>query len=112
MDKEEFRVFIKYCFLKGKNTVEEKAWLDAESPDIAPVKSTIKEWYAKFRHGEMSTEDGERSGGPKEVVTDKNMKKLDKIILNDRKVKLNEIADTLKIPTERVHRIIHKYLGM
>ncbi|KAF7272807.1 hypothetical protein GWI33_014439 [Rhynchophorus ferrugineus] len=26
MDKKEFRVLIKYCFLKGKNTVETKAW--------------------------------------------------------------------------------------
>ncbi|KAF7276887.1 hypothetical protein GWI33_009684 [Rhynchophorus ferrugineus] len=56
MDKKEFRVLIKYCFLKGKNTVEAKTWLDAEFPDPAPGKSTIKDWYAKFRSGEMSTE--------------------------------------------------------
>ncbi|KAF7285515.1 hypothetical protein GWI33_010514 [Rhynchophorus ferrugineus] len=30
MDKRKFRVLIKYCFLKGKNTVEAKTWLDAE----------------------------------------------------------------------------------
>ncbi|KAF7277753.1 hypothetical protein GWI33_009176 [Rhynchophorus ferrugineus] len=60
----------------------------------------------------MSTEDGERNGRPKEVVTDENMKKIHKIILNDRKLKLNEIADTIKISTERVHYIIHEYLGM
>ncbi|KAF7282668.1 hypothetical protein GWI33_002207 [Rhynchophorus ferrugineus] len=60
----------------------------------------------------MSTEDGERSGRPKEVVTDENIKKIYKIILNDRKLKLNEIADTLKMSTERVHHIIHEYLGM
>ncbi|KAF7271131.1 hypothetical protein GWI33_015958 [Rhynchophorus ferrugineus] len=60
----------------------------------------------------MSTEDGECSGHTKEVVTDENIKKIHKIILNDRKLKLNEIADTLKILTERVHHIIHKYLGM
>ncbi|KAF7266923.1 hypothetical protein GWI33_019849 [Rhynchophorus ferrugineus] len=35
MDKKEFRVLIKYCFLKGKNIVEAKTWLDAEFPDIA-----------------------------------------------------------------------------
>ncbi|KAF7272200.1 hypothetical protein GWI33_014998 [Rhynchophorus ferrugineus] len=33
MDKKEFCVLIKYCFLKGKNTV-----------DTAPGKSTIKDW--------------------------------------------------------------------
>ncbi|KAF7264095.1 hypothetical protein GWI33_000649, partial [Rhynchophorus ferrugineus] len=61
MDKKEFRVLIKYCFLKG-NTVEAETWLDA---DTAPGKSTIKNWHAKFRR-DMSREDGERSGRPKE----------------------------------------------
>ncbi|KAF7265271.1 hypothetical protein GWI33_021265 [Rhynchophorus ferrugineus] len=50
----------------------------------------------------MSTKDSLRSGLPKEVVTDQNIKKNHKIILNDRKLKLNEIADPLKISTERV----------
>ncbi|KAF7267500.1 hypothetical protein GWI33_019279 [Rhynchophorus ferrugineus] len=60
----------------------------------------------------MSTEDGERSGLPKEVVTKKTIKKIHKIILNHHKLKLDEIADTLKISTERVRHIIHEYLGM
>ncbi|KAF7263187.1 hypothetical protein GWI33_003521 [Rhynchophorus ferrugineus] len=53
----KFRVLIKYCLLKGKNTVEAETWLDAEFPDTAPGKSTIKDWYAKFRSGETSTEE-------------------------------------------------------
>ncbi|KAF7263203.1 hypothetical protein GWI33_003507 [Rhynchophorus ferrugineus] len=80
--------------------------------NTAPEKSTIKDWYAKFRRSEMSTEDGERSGRPKEVVTEENIKKINKIILNDRKLKLNKVADILEISNERVHHIIHEYLGM
>ncbi|KAF7267808.1 hypothetical protein GWI33_019001 [Rhynchophorus ferrugineus] len=38
MDKKEFRVLIKYCFLKGKNTVEAKTWLDATAPGQFPAK--------------------------------------------------------------------------
>ncbi|KAF7284333.1 hypothetical protein GWI33_022316 [Rhynchophorus ferrugineus] len=49
----------------------------------------------------MSTEDGERSGRPKEVVTNENIKNIYKMILHNHKLKLNEI-DTLKISTERV----------
>ncbi|KAF7268333.1 hypothetical protein GWI33_018525 [Rhynchophorus ferrugineus] len=101
MDKKEFHVLIKYCFLKGKNTVEAKTWLDAEFPEAAPGKSTITDWYVKFRRGEMITQVGERSGRPKEVVTDKNIKKIHKMVLNDPKFILKEKADTLKISTER-----------
>ncbi|KAF7268168.1 hypothetical protein GWI33_018630 [Rhynchophorus ferrugineus] len=60
----------------------------------------------------MSTEEGEYSGHPRKVVTDENIKKIHKMILNGRKLNLNEIADTLKISTERVHHIIYEYLGM
>ncbi|KAF7265526.1 hypothetical protein GWI33_021061 [Rhynchophorus ferrugineus] len=56
--------------------------------------------------------DGERTGRPKEVVIDKNIKKIHKMILNDRKLKLNGISGTLKIFTQHVHHIIHEYLGM
>ncbi|KAF7281782.1 hypothetical protein GWI33_004265 [Rhynchophorus ferrugineus] len=49
----------------------------------------------------MNTEDDERSGRPKEFRTDENIKKIHKMILNDRKLQLNEIADTLKISTDR-----------
>ncbi|KAF7267486.1 hypothetical protein GWI33_019292 [Rhynchophorus ferrugineus] len=69
MDKREFRVLIKYCILKGKNTVETKTWLDAEFPDTVPGKSTIKNC--------------ER---PKEVVTDENILRIHKMILNERKL--------------------------
>ena len=98
--------------MKGKNTVEAKSWLDEEFLGSAPGKSTIIDWYAKFKHGEMSTKDGECSGRPKEAVTDENIKKVHKIILNDRKVKLIEIADIVKISSECVHYIIHEYLYM
>ncbi|KAF7275743.1 hypothetical protein GWI33_011313 [Rhynchophorus ferrugineus] len=98
MDKKEFRVLIKYCFLKRKTIVEATTWFGAEFPDTNPGKSTIKDWYAKFRRGEMSIEDGERSGRSKEDVTDKNIKTIHKMILNVRKLKLNDIADIIENP--------------
>jgi hypothetical protein len=42
MDKKEFRVFMKHCFLATKNTVEAKAWLDKHYLDSAPAKSTVE----------------------------------------------------------------------
>ncbi|KAF7274313.1 hypothetical protein GWI33_013019 [Rhynchophorus ferrugineus] len=50
MDKKKFRVLIKYCFLKGKNTVEAKTWLDVEFPDTTPGKSTIKDCSSEETH--------------------------------------------------------------
>ena len=43
MDKKEFRVLIKHCFLaKKKNSVEAKAWFDKHYSDSALGKSTVE----------------------------------------------------------------------
>ena len=41
MDKNEFRVLIKHCYLMGKNTVRAQQWLEKCYPDCAPSKTTI-----------------------------------------------------------------------
>jgi hypothetical protein len=56
MDKKEFRVLIKHYFLAKNNTVETKVWLDKHYSNSAPGKSTVKNWFAKFKRGEMSIE--------------------------------------------------------
>jgi hypothetical protein len=43
----------------------------------------------------MSIEDDAHNGRPIETVTDENIIKVHKIMLNERKVKLIEIAETL-----------------
>jgi hypothetical protein len=60
----------------------------------------------------INVEDVATSGRPKEAVSDENIKKVHKIILSDRKVKLIEIAETLKISKKRVEHIVHEYLDM
>jgi hypothetical protein len=80
-------------------------WIRNTRRKGAPAKSSVEQWFAKFKRNEMSIiEDDERSGRPKEAVTDENIKKVHKIILNDRRVKLIEIAETLKI---RVGHIVY-----
>jgi hypothetical protein len=94
---------MKHCFLAKRNTVDAKAWLDKHYLDSAPAKSTVEKWFAKLKRGDMCIEGDARKGRPKEAV---------KIILNDRKVKLIEIAETLKISKEPVGYIVHEYLDM
>ena len=60
----------------------------------------------------MSTDDDARIVRPKEAVTDKNIKNVHKIILDNRKVKLIEISETLKITKEHVGHILNEYSGM
>ena len=96
----------------GKNTVEAKQWLDKRYRDSARRKSIIIDWYAEFKWRRTNTDDDERSGRPKSAIVPENITKAHKIVLLDRKLKLREIADTLKISEGSVFTILYESLGM
>ena len=106
MNKKEFRVLIKHCFLKDKNIVEAKQWLDTCYGDSETGKSTFIDWYAEFKRARTN------SGRPKSLVVPENITKVHKIVLRDRKLKFREISDTLKISEGSMFTILHESLGM
>ncbi|XP_071745443.1 uncharacterized protein [Lepeophtheirus salmonis] len=75
MDSKQFRVLILNAFLKGKNTVQAKAWLEKCYPDSAPSKTTIKRWFADFKRGRTDTDDTERPCRLNEVFIPENNEK-------------------------------------
>ena len=95
-----------------KNTVQAQQWLEKCYGDSAPSKTIICQWYAKFKGGRTDTEDAERSDRPNEVVTPETIKKVHQIVVENRKFKLHEIADTLKISYGSLYAILHEHLPM
>ena len=112
MKKSEFRVLIKHCFLMGKNTVQAKQRLDKCYLDSALLETMVKRWYADFKQSCTNTNDAECSGCPNLAVVLENTKELHKLILADRKLKLHEIAEELKISEGSVFTILHEHLSM
>ena len=88
MEKSEFHVLIKHCFLMGKNTVQIKQWLDECYSDSAPLQTMVKRWYADFKRSHTNTNDAECSGLPNLAVAPENTKKLHKLVLTDHNLKL------------------------
>ncbi|XP_011863068.1 PREDICTED: histone-lysine N-methyltransferase SETMAR-like [Vollenhovia emeryi] len=62
--------------------------------------------------GRTSTEDAPRSGRPKEATNAEIVKQVRRIVLNDRKVKLRELAKAVGISKERAGYILHDVLEM
>ena len=97
----------------GKNTVQaHQQWLEKSYPDCAPSKTTIFRWYANFKHGRTDTNDAERSGRPKKAVTPENIKQVLKIVMDNRKLKVCEIAKIVKISTGSASTILNEELSM
>ena len=76
------------------------------------LETMAKRWYADFKCGRTDTNDAERSGCPNSSVILENTKKLHKLILADRKLKLREIVEELKISEGNVFPILHEHLSM
>ena len=92
--------------------MQAQQWLEKCYGDSAPSKTTICRWYAEFERGHTDTEDAEHSGRPNEIVTPETIKKVHQIVFENRKLKLREIADTLKISYGSVYAILHEHLSM
>jgi len=112
MDKIEYRAVIKYLFLKGNTPTQIKDELDSVYGDSAPSFTTVKFWAAEFKRGRKSLGDDERSGRPKTATADENIAKVHQIVLDDRRIKVREIAEVMKMSKERVCHILHEHLGM
>ena len=72
----------------------------------------VKRGYADFKRDHTGTNYAEHTGRPNLAVVPENTKKLHKPILANRKLKLHEIAEELKILEGSVFTILHEYLSM
>ena len=112
MEKSEFCALIKHYFLRGKSIEETRKKLARYYKESAPSHGMVHKWFTEFRYGRISTSDAERPGHSKEVTSQELIDKIHDIVLNDRRLKLREISETVKISVGRVWHISHECLGM
>lgn len=112
MEKSEFRVLIKHYFLRNKTIKQTEDKLQKYYGESAPSHFTVHKWFTEFRCGRTSTKTIPSPGRPKEVTSKEIVNKIHDIVLEDCRVTITEIADIVKISTERIHNILHEHLGM
>jgi transposase len=80
--------------------------------DSSTSFSTIKKWAAEFKHGRTSLEVDPREGRPKCATTPEIIEQVHDMLLDDRRMKMREIAETIGISKERVGYILHEELDI
>ena len=119
MEKSAFHVLIKHCFQMGKKNCSSKA------NNLINVIQTLLHWKKLLRGGmlTLNTYRHKYSHIQTQMMLNaqftqiwqlswKNTKKLHNLILADRKLKLCEIAEELKISEGSVFTILHGHLSM
>jgi transposase len=94
MDKIEYRAVIKFFVKEGLTPNEICSKSIKVYGDSSPSFSTIKKWAAKFRRG---LEDDPREGRPKSATTSEIIEQVYDMVLDDRRMKVRETAETIGI---------------
>ena len=77
--------------------------------DSSPKYSTVAKWSAEFKRGRDSLEDDPRPGRPADVIS---QKMIERLVLNNRRIKVAKLASECGISNGSVYTIIHENLGM
>jgi histone-lysine N-methyltransferase SETMAR len=112
MDKTEYRAVIKFFVKEGLTPNEIYSKLIKVYGASSPSFSTIKKWAAEFKHGRTTLEDDPRKGRAKSATTPEIIEQVHDMVLDDRRMKVREIVETICISKERVGYILHEELDM
>lgn len=112
MEKSEFRVLIKHCFLKGKNTVQVLQWLEKCYLESALSKTTVYDGEIEFMHSHTSNFVDKPPNCSKWVVFEEIIKNIHDMISYEPKVIMRRIAKAIGLLFEAIVTTLHKHVHM
>jgi transposase len=105
MDKIEYRAVIKFFVKEGLTPDEIHLKFIKVYGNSSPSFSTIQKWAAEFKHCRTGLEDYPREGRAKSATTPEIIEQVHDMVLDDWRMKVREIAETVGISKERVGHI-------
>ena len=109
--KEEQRGVIRLLWSEGVPGAEIHRRLSAQYGDSALPRRSVYEWIEKFQQVRTSLKDEERAGRPSTSFTDSNVEDARAMILENRRVTTDEVANHFEISHGSAYDIIHNRLG-
>ena len=108
----EFRAGIKFLTKEGAKAKEIHRRMADVYGDSSSKYSTVAKWSAEFKHGRDSLEDYQRPGRPADVISQEMIERVERLVLNNRRIKVAELASECGVSKGSVYTIIHEHLGM
>jgi hypothetical protein len=102
MDKIEYCAVKKFFVKEGLMPNEIHLKFIKVYGDSSPLFSTIKKWAAEFKRGRTSPEDDPSEGHPKSATPPEIIEQVQNMELDDGRIKVREIAETIGISKEHV----------
>ena len=111
MQRNEYRSVIKFLHLNSNGGEEILRSLHDTYGDSAPSRSTVYYWIQQFKFGKEGVEDDAHTGRPATVVVEANVRLVEKLVLEDRRITVEELEGITGISDRSVRRILKDVLG-
>ncbi|GFW18654.1 protein GVQW3 [Trichonephila clavipes] len=108
----EQRYAIKFCVRLGKNATETFHMLQEAFKDDCISRSKSGKWHKAFKEGREEVADEPRSGRPTTARTEQNVDRVREVLRTDRRLSIQQIADTLHMSTFAVHGVVTEDLQL
>ena len=104
----EFRAVIKFLTKEDAKAKEIHRRMADVYGDSSPQYSTVAKWSAEFKRGRDSLEGDPRPGRPADVISQEMIDRVERLVLNNRRIEVAELASECGISNGSVH----EHLGM
>ena len=108
---EEQRAVIRFLWSEGVSGAEIHRRLATQYGDSALPRANVYKWMEQFKNGRTSVIHHEGAGRPSTSTTEENIQQAQKIIMDNRRVKIDDVAYVLQISHGSAYQIIHDVLG-
>jgi hypothetical protein len=112
LHKIELRAVITFLTKEGNTPSQIHTRLVNVYNNDSPTLYQVKYWSKQFKWGRESLEDDPRSGRPTESTSQEMCKRVEDLILQDRRIKVAVISKELNISVGSVLEVIHSNLLM
>jgi len=106
------RICIKFCVKNKIKCSETLEILTVAYGKTVLSKTNVYKWYKLFQDGREDANDEPRSGRPSTSTTDENVQAVKKIVLENRRITIREVAEDVGISLGSCHEIFSNVLGM
>ena len=108
----EFRAVIKFLNKEDAEAKEIHRRMADVYGDSSPKYSTVAKWSVEFKRGRDSLEDDPRPGRPVDIISQEMIDRVERLVLNNRRIKVAELASESGISNGSIYTIIHEHLVM
>ena len=98
--------------MKGQSPSNTHERMTAVYGDSAPSPKMVFEWGHRFKNGQLNIKDSLRSCRSISATDEKNIKVVENLVVEDRRITIRKIAEILRISSGSVRGILHDHLHM